>query len=530
MAAYRVLFIEHDEGFGSIYSTLERMPDVDAFWAKTIAKAEDLLSSNRFDLVLTDAYFPSKDGAGTGNDWFGLPTIVEAVRAKDNERVKIIVLTFFTAKLIEEGRNDIERIDEVWDKGASMSDFIHWQVTRLIRRNRMRLPGHPLIVGLLEQLSEENRHDLPWRERMYEMLSIYRNRVGEKQQVDSIEAQLIKIATKIGLAEFGPLWKKFRESELFNVAGRPKAWGHVRHVVNVFWLGYYFLNCTGLDRRAVYDRAFPDRTADSDEDAAMAINVAWFFAALLHDVGLFAERFPELASTSVKTLEMYPFLQYGDMGKYETVNPVLDEKNLTDEHMHRLESRMGTESVGKWFRKAQKSRLEHGFISALTMLRYLSGKSKYDDALLVAAAAAATHNFPARSNMKPSDKQWVDPPLIDYGSEPLSWLLVLCDQLQVWDRQTGQESPFSAMSFETIDLARLEVKEGVVEMTIDYVPFRHISPAGQKAKELEGDLIATIGKHTMAVLKRLDWGHPRAPAIKVVFMLYGRTQLAAWPT
>ena len=66
---------------------------------------------------------------------------------------------------------------------------------------------------------------------------------ARNEQVYKSKEFLKEIAKVFNIdSQFIPLLDSIEKAEIFNIAGKPTSWGHLRHSINVYWLGYYLLN------------------------------------------------------------------------------------------------------------------------------------------------------------------------------------------------------------------------------------------------------------------------------------------------
>ena len=118
---------------------------------------------------------------------------------------------------------------------------------------------------------------------------------------------------------------------------------------------------------------------------------------------------------------------------------------------------------------------------------------------------------------------------LEFSSNPLAYLLILCDQIEVWDRQTGQETRFSNIPLECAELAQFEHKrdQNKFLIQINYVPFRYILPSTPHMDVIKKNLRDVLDIKTIPALNRIkfDLQHPR---IIMTFMVDRREQVGAW--
>jgi hypothetical protein len=531
-----ILYLEHtQERHGVVASLKQAGAHVDMIEEPTERLLSEKLRTSRYDIVITDAYFLKKDVdhvPGVEDGLYMLDQIVREVRKVDNKRVKIVVLTNFSSALLTNHKDDLDVVDYLWDKASAGSDFIYWQVKRILEEQRKGLPEHKLVNTLLDLLSGQEEIGQQWRERMIRMLESYRSSDLESQQIEDIKSHLIWLANELGFeSEFSYIFNKVQAAESMNIAANPLAWGHLRHAINVFWLGYYFLNCGALDLKRIGDRIFGRRSAYDREKAGIAVNASWFLASLLHDIGLLGEKAPDLIERFNDIVKIYP------LENAEMENPRgLKEYGKTASGLMTQLLTMLDRDVVEYFdslRNPKDAAIDHGILSSVTVLKLFGEKEPsriYGEA---AAAAIALHNV---MNMGIEEEQSmpVKIPRIDFSNHPLAALLIICDQIEIWDRQTGYENDYSELALESCELSELILNTeraggAEIALTLNYVPFKSIAPDDTAAKTSKRKILDILSRKVVPSLDRISIADDWHTKFKILFKYNGREDLRSWP-
>jgi len=524
--SFRILFLEHERVGEEYRRAIERsgvVVDEVRYEERGqfIASLREVLKRKRFDLLITDAYFlphgqdhnfPGVDGE------YLLADIMRCVREIEDERMRVAVMSHF--EILANHLDDLHKVHYLWDKAASPVSFVVWQIQRIQEDAQKHLPQHALIDSILEITEQDmSPPSPPWRKEMMSMVRSYRNRVGGREQIESIRLALEDIATRIG-EKCGLSFKKLLDAlvaaEPLNLASKPSGWGHLRHSVNVFWLGYYMLNTGWLNSLEISSKLFPGKTLDI-VPKIRAVNAAWFLAAVFHDVGLIVEKAPNLVEHFNKLLKVYPHCDMmlelkGRKGIHE----------LQKTHLSKVAT-VGSPSladalVGMAGDEAMPAG-DHGLMSACCLLATFGEIVKPCEIVEQAALAVALHNL-----SKAPSKNKI--PELDLDEFPLAGMLVLCDQIEVWDRQTGQESIYTGRGIECAELSNLSVgADNRLQMKVNYLPFRYVAPNETLMEKIHRDLKDAIDENVMPALNNLNISGAHKRRVKLTYMLDGRREI-----
>lgn len=530
MVPIKILFIEHSKRITSFIAAMESADaQVDLLDYPEEEKLRRMLNDQHYDLVVTDAYFlkdnQEHDYDNEEDGEYLLDKVINIVRDIDNKRIKIAVYTYFSNPLLQDPKkeSDLNHADYIWDKRVASDNLIYWQVKRIHEEIDKKFPEHTLVDSLISLISSQS--NLPFAGNLKDILGIYRQRAGEVEQIESVKTDLVKMAEEFGLHnEFKVLFEFIAKAEPLNVAGNPSAWGHLRHALNVFWLGYYFLNTGVINLENIYDQMTneEDVKLSTLESKSKFINCIWFLSSLFHDVGLPAERVIKIAEESNTFLEIYPDISLS-LKQTISVDSIYDNYQTDlDQIFSSITSKLSTWVSGCCRELKKQNKLDHGLISGVTIGRLLSGKNQ--QIADHCSENVSLHNLINKFHSSNARG-------ISFHQSPLACLLILCDQLEVWDRETGLESYFNGLPIESYELRKLNYNESDKRFNIEinYVPYRFISPLGREMMKIKDQIYNFLIKNVEPVLELIGFKEVFSVDLKISFFLDGRIDIWKWP-
>lgn len=236
---------------------------------------------------------------------------------------------------------------------------------------------------------------------------------------------------------------------------------HYSHSVYVFILG-----CAIYAECASFRAAYRDFYHFEEERAAAHhFFKYWGLASLFHDIGYpFELPFEQVKSYFGNTIDGVPFVSYQGMAPYIQLSEAerahfaallqtqLSEGTLNEVLAVRLNQTLQAEynlnvadTMAVFARKpsspdAFNGYMDHAYFSAVLLFRQLMGvlgAERIGLSELDAFVAVALHNSMYKFSVRSKEK---DEPLAQQ-QHPLAYLLMLCDELQCWDRTSyGQNS------------------------------------------------------------------------------------------
>lgn len=519
MYNFRILYIEHDQERVVYKYTIEQSGDVvvDMLANMNEQELERLLNKNRYELVITDANFlpENQDHETGGAGKYELETIIKLVRKKD-ARTRIAVLTSFSPDLLKDHECDLEQVDYLWDKGSMPDEYLIWQVKAIIRDLNREYPEHTLL-NKLDFLLKNELSTHPWHSQMDSMITKYRSRKNEKDKFVAISNSIAEIFVKYGLrTSFDPLMSSLIEMETLNVAGKPSTWGHLRHAINVYWLGSYMLNSGVIKKKNIVDTY-----GLNDEND---VEFIWLLSSIFHDIGYLGEMGEDIIQRCNSLAANYP------VGTI-VFNP--PNKQIPSTDLDNILPRLGrfvSDDLAPLYNeiKAPCYAFNHSVISALTVYNKFINKTSSDklsDKLVtIACSAIAAHSFTRPKYKLDHNSKFI------FAETPFVALLILCDIIQAWERDTGNESIKSKLPIETIELSDIEIctEKSSVLMCINYIPFKYILPEEIKMTEIKENLAENVFAFVIPALDSIIIDPAKDFTIIVKFVLDNRYDIAEW--
>ena len=500
---HKILYLEHEKERDMIAKNLEKNlevkvtllpPKEDKFNKNNyIHQIKAALAKDNFDLVLTDAYFLAKNkkhpehGDGTNC----IKEIVETVQ-QIYPSLKIVVYTHYRDDLFK----DCKELDiyDIWNKASTPPHYLKLRVERTLKEPWNIIPGQVLVNTIKKYLVPKKKD--AWEPHLLEMIENYSPQLTAHQNINDMAKELRDISKNLDLppAIFKIMTSSFLKQDIMALVSSPKAWGHAKHVLNVYWLGYYILNSKILDKEVNAKRIidFLRLSEKEKKESRKLINRSWILASLFHDFGLLGEKLDVLVDNTNKILKEYPW------GSKEVnlipSHNINERKKLLAKHLVNLGGEAGGGEYAIKIEQAWKDSLNHGILSAITLLdKYRDPKIK--KSITCAAIACALHKIKFDEEKR-----------LKYTEQPLACLLRFCDEIQTWERETGLESIKDKIWLQSIALAKIsEPDEDSLHFRIEYIPRKDLSYGDSKNRLTHEALQDALDDYTIPSLKALDW-------------------------
>ena len=510
MDSFRILYLEHEDERHFYKAAMESVSGVkvDVLTYPEKASLETYLKSNRYELIITDANFLLEDHSHDDDELgeYKLDLVLSTVRDID-KRTKIAVLTNYSPALLKDHSNDLNMVDYLWEKKATPDDFIKWQILAIKREVNRLYPEHTLL-NKLNLLLTNDKFDHPWKQHLVKMIDRYKSKTSEKDQIDTIRKNLADIAGLLNIrVEFEKLMNVIVDMELFNIAGKPASWGHLRHVINVFWLGFYILNSGLINRQAICSKL--NLSSETDVDTI------WFIASIFHDIGYLGEISEKVVEKCNNLTAIYP----GNPIRFQGI-----EKNQTNiqQYVSKIQTKLPPQiSVFVGNNVVTKYSCDHGVLSAVTLANHFRSISEIDNLATIASASVIIHNLipPKVNNSELST--------LSFKDYPLGVLLIICDLIQAWERETGRESFRSDIPLETVEMSALTIdtESKTIRIEINYLPFKYILPTDIAMMQAEEKLRENLTTYVLPALGIIKLDHHTDFSITIIFLLDGRSEI-----
>ena len=490
--------------------------------AKSPEDLNDLLNKN-IDLVLADVNFPLH-----GEQVNRLDDIIHTVQAwvasdATHSPIPIISYTSYGESTLNACLKRKESLFDIWDKGSAFPTYVTWRLSSLAF-DLSRLRPDTFLHRLIQQMAS----GATWHNLVTGMPTSYNIGKTEYGQIYSVKSDIDSIAQKLNIYQFA---KEMLEVmigwEKLSRGVSPKVRGHARHVVNVFWMGYYIIHHELLrgwfaDRwRDTLQRRLDDLKrvdAGNAEEAKQiqersksisevlrkgafseSLSNAWFMAGLFHDAAACVPNYPQLREVGDKLVQ-----KFGCVTEAVPSNWVAPAFESNGKALFReMDDVLGLTLAPLWEESRNARYPDHGVVAALQLRKRVREPLQIANAC-EAALAIAVHNL--IGELKDEGTQ----PLLNWDREPLICLLILCDQIQTWDRERGDESFFGPDHPSIAHLVALDVKQGTkpkIEMTIDYIVPEHLGHSPLLYEKVRRELESVIRERPIRALARIasDW-------------------------
>lgn len=447
-------------------------------------------------MVLSDVYF--NDGNGTTDQ---LDRIIEVVRTQAGN-VPIIAYTGRRDNTLDSCLKRKEKLYDIWDKNTASPAYIAWRVSELAATLSRNQPS-----ARLQRLVRKMPQGATWHEHVLKMAEGYDSGKNERDQIVRAGKSIEDIAGNIDIwAECQPLWEIMTEWEPMSRLASRSVRGHARHVINVFWMGYYLLHHELLTetfeklwKKLVAKRAKMD--AVENVSSLEALSNAWFLAGLFHDIGGCAEKYSKVR------LRHEELLTKLDIG-FVPSTPIF---SLPDEIMPRaddifveLDAPLKSMLPPAFNTSNKLGYPDHGVVAAVHIRQTLN-RGQNACYAREAARGMAIHN------MFPELARKAQNPIINWDQDPLACLLLLCDQIQTWDRErddaTKEDDDDSPKQAELSTLKVEMVNERPhLTMDIDYIAPPHLKQGSDHYDTQKTKLQRILRANPEQALKKVgDW-------------------------
>lgn len=433
------------------------------------------LLGHQFDVILADMYFndPNTGEEDTVNRLNDIIKYVDEWCKSQNNRTTIPIIAYTGIGTLEQCLIEQENLYDIWDKNTFSKEYVFWRLSNLsIDMSRYQPPD-----AFLQNLIRNMKTGSTWHNKVKEMTIDYQSALTEYDQINRVKEPICLIANNFDTEETcSEMWDVMEKSEAISRALSKSVRGHARHAINVFWLGYYILNSPQIlpYLKNYWDNLLKDRPYNTnpvkDENFIEAINNIWFYTGLFHDIGINVEKYDiqfKHQKYLKKLFEDYA-LPLPNLSGFPPKELPRDISNFINQIDHK---EVG-EKLSEFFIKGIKDKKpDHGLIAATYFLNKLSANEKQKIFAKEAAMATLLHNIISEDLFK-------DSCFISWDNDFITSLLILCDQLQTWDRERGDNRLIDEDKPERAELYNLlfDEEDGKIKLSIfiDYVAPVHL--------------------------------------------------------
>jgi len=358
---------------------------------------------------------------------------------------------------------------DIWDKNTTSPKYVTWRLSNLaLEVSRIRPDA------CLQRLIRTMRNGADWHENVKDMTIDYDSAWTEYDQIDRAGKAIRRISQDYyGTFEIcDKMWEVMKVSDAIARSLSRKVRGHARHAINVFWLGYYLIYhdllspyFSEIGKKIINDT---ENKEISREEPLKAISSIWFYTGLFHDIGISVEKSKDYYKHQKTLIDMFETyaLPLPDLKDYASKNFSDDVTKITDQFNSRLWNK-----IEVYFQKGfQNKSPDHGLVAATYLLEHVKSEK---NACYAREAGRAIMLHQAIGEIGKEKEE-----LISWEKEPISCLLLICDQLQTWDRERGDKSLNDDDLPDRAELLNLLVKRDndkpLVDLYIDYIVQPHV--------------------------------------------------------
>lgn len=294
---------------------------------------------------------------------------------------------------------------------------------------------------------------------------------------------------------FAEMKNFFAETDLLTLGAMPKLRGHLDHVLNVYFTGYVISNSNPLFKKyaiSAASRLFPAKITKTivkkvDNNDSLSkkeqkevdyfwglFQLAWLAAATLHDTAYPLEIISSLYETCNNINDHFKkILSPNINASVDIVTAELNinekESSLLKEILAKINKDIPFEFIleHSTFGKEGKKKINHGvaggisfFNRALPATSVKGQPKELKDYVGWAAIAIALHSLKIPGHDKKIS--------ISLEQDPLSYLLMACDEIQVWERERPDENK-KKTPFKSSDLIQFDIDDDKITAEIDYI-------------------------------------------------------------
>lgn len=485
-------------------------PDkIDLTWARYPKELKEKLN-HRVDIILADMSFYNPESEEYDNCLIEIINIVKKWEDEnDTSRpLPIIAYTINGQKALQSSLKEKKDLFDIWDKSTASPEYVTWRLSKLsIELSRIRPDA--LMQTLIQTDIDENKR-VRWHSHVLDMVKRYDEGWTEREQIEKAGKAIQNIAEELNVWDaVEPLWAVVTKWEFLGRAVSRRARGHARHAINVFWLGYYLIHNRQLrdffiDR---WEELKHDRSSMGpvkDDGSFEAINNVWFYIGLFHDMAGCLEKYSEISSFQK---EIYSTFKNLGLKVPDTPNFKIDKVNKqANTLLNEFDGPLKIHLTEAWKESIKKEKADHGMLAALTLRQEISYKNQacYSRE---AARAISIHNLIGRVDKKKIDN-------LTWKKEPFACLLLLCDQIQTWDREREERQLSDIDEPERAELLGLSVVDSMQEekphitISIDYIAPPHLKHVPEIYNRVKDDLDFILRDKPKRAIKKIAGSWP----------------------
>ncbi len=359
-----------------------------------------------YDLVIADVYY---DNPSTGvlDDIPRLDEIINIVNkwSKDMLLGRPIPIIAFTGKgknVLKKCLENKDHLYDIWAKNAASPSYIAWKLSQLSQEFSRIRPD-----ALMQRLIQEMPNGASWHSHVIEMVSRYNQGWTENDQVHGAGQHIENIFHELKIYDYcNDYWQIIMQWESLGRSVSRRTRGHARHVINVFWLGYYLIHHPCMKeyfinawKHLIHKRS--DMGIVSELDPLEAMSNCWLLAAIFHDAANCLEKYPNVLNFSENILLKFDAIantkNINDSKKrreeeniYDWIDPSLIEQ--AQKFWMIFDESIREAFLPLWEKSLAKGKPDHGVLSAIQLIHILKN-DQFTCFAKEAARAISLHNL-----------------------------------------------------------------------------------------------------------------------------------------
>ncbi|MBI5594245.1 MAG: hypothetical protein HY881_27665 [Deltaproteobacteria bacterium] len=461
----------------------------------------------QFNVILADVYFndPNNGDEDTINRLSDIIKYVNEWCETQSKGALIPVIAYTGRASLDQCLVEQENLYDIWDKNTTNTKYVIWRLSNLSLDVSRYHPD-----AFLQNLIRNMKTGSKWHDKVKEMTAEYDSALTEYDQISKVDDTIGLIANNFDTENIcSEMWEVMERSEAITRALSKNVRGHARHAINVYWFGYFILNSANVSSFAEnYWKSLlinrPNMAHVNNENYVDALNNIWFYAGLFHDIGINVEK-------SDMQYE-HQLLLKKHFDNYALPLPNLEEfplKTLSHEICNLINEIDGKE-IGKnltqvFLNSMKDNKPDHGLVAATYFLNNINANEVQKIYAKEAARSTLLHNIISKEEFK-------DMRFISWDNDFITCLLMLCDQLQTWDRERGDTRLIDEDKPERAELKNLffveENGKCKLSIFINYIAPAHVVRHPYYNRKLLKNLNKVILTKLNKALKRIKQPWP----------------------
>lgn len=456
----------------------------------------------RHRIVLADIYYdnPNTGKIDADNRLNDIKRIVENWSEQKNGGRSIPLIAFSRRETQEATLADSDELFDIWDKNTASPRYVTWRLANLAQEMSRSQPD-----SYLQCLIRNMDNGPSWHDQVKQMAQKYNSGWTEFDQIDKAGTIITEIAQKLSTGtQCEEMWKIMTEWEALGRAISPNTRGHSRHVINVFWLGYYIINHENMKGmfNEFWSKLLLKRGGMEDIGDAPpieAINNTWFYTGLFHDVCACIEESKKLTNFHQKLYGKFKGIGINSSPSQQTLSDEI--KTSVKDILQEIANPLNEDICPLVEKSITKNEPDHGIIGAIYLTKTIQ-QTKQKSYAREAARAVIVHNIIGDFENSINTQ-------LSWENEPFACLLALCDQLQTWDRERGDDTLSEGSDLPVrAELLDLQIGSSVdttlcINISINYITRRHVEKNSVIRERVEDKLKKILQANPYKALEKI---------------------------